>query len=110
MPIRYAGNSRVSRLAGIRPLFGGWLNCAAFFLVGMALGGGNGKVENGHYYLMNHSKRTEVSQRVFAYSRAHQRSVDITHPIGFFLGGGLMIYAIRGRPHDPPLERTGPAE
>ena len=77
-----------------------WLNCAAFVLIGLTLGGPNSHVEDGRYYLTDHGTRTEVSRKVWAYSRAHQRSVDITHPIGMFVGGGLIIYAIRSKPDD----------
>ena len=57
-------------------------------------------VEDGRYYLTDHGRRTKVSRQVWAYSRVHRRSVDITHPIGMFVGEGLIIYAIRSKPDD----------
>jgi hypothetical protein len=75
------------------------LNFTAFMLISLALGGVNAKVEDGHYYLTNHANRTEVSERVYAYSRAHQRTIGITHVMGF-IGFGLIMYAIRRNPFE----------
>lgn len=59
-------------------------NFFVFFMVAVYIGGDawNGKVENGHYYVANHGKYTEVSPGVWHYSRAHVVSVLITHPLG----------------------------
>ena len=59
-------------------------NFTTFFIIGLALGGSalNGKVEQGHYYLGDHGKMTEVSEQVWNYSYCHSVSVFITHPLG----------------------------
>ena len=61
-----------------------WLNGIIFWFTAVALGGDavNGKMENGHYYLANHGRLTEVSRGVFTYSRIHSYSVFISIPIG----------------------------
>ncbi len=73
------------------------VNFTAFFIAALALGGDalNGKAEDGHYYLRNKRKYTEVSREVWLYSRAHAISVIVTHPLGIFAGGGLLAYANR---------------
>jgi hypothetical protein len=57
------------------------LNFLAFFSVALYLGGDalSGKVDNGHFYLASHGRYTEVSARVFAYSKWHTYSVWLTH-------------------------------
>jgi hypothetical protein len=59
------------------------VNFATFAIVGLYLGGDalNGRSDNGHYFLMNHGKYTEVSSRVWHYSRIHAVSVMFTHPL-----------------------------
>ena len=61
----------------------GLANFFVFFVVAVYLGGDaiNGKMENGHFYLMSHGRLTEVNEDVFAYSKWHCYSVWITHPI-----------------------------
>ncbi len=85
-------------ILGFILFIGAMLNFAAFMLVAADLGGTNAKEDAGRYYLTDHAKRTEVSRRVWTYSKAHQRSVEITQPIGIFVGGGLMVYALWGTP------------
>jgi hypothetical protein len=60
------------------------LNFAAFFIMAICLGGDaiNGMVKDGHYYLAEHGRYTEVTEAVFNYSRHHAYSVFVTHPIG----------------------------
>ncbi len=60
-------------------------NFFAFVLVAVRIGGDalNGKVEDGHYYLANHGKYTEVSASTFQYSRTHALSIFVTHPLAF---------------------------
>jgi hypothetical protein len=76
------------------------VNFTAFFIAALVLGGDalNGKVEDGHYYLRNKRKYTEVSRDVWLYSRAHAISVLVTHPLGAFGGGALLAYANRKAP------------
>jgi hypothetical protein len=47
------------------------LNVAVYIALAFALGGDavNGHVESGHYYLAMHGRLTEVSRRVFEFSR-----------------------------------------
>ncbi len=61
------------------------LNFAVFWVVAVCLGGDavNGRIQDGHFYLANHGKYTEVSERVFDYSRWHVYSTWITHPLAF---------------------------
>jgi hypothetical protein len=62
----------------------GIVNFLAFVALSIYLGGDalNGHVINGHYFLGSHGRYTEVSQRVFQYSRWHATSIFATHPIG----------------------------
>lgn len=56
----------------------------AMFLIGAVILGGDavsGKVEDGHYYLSNHGRLTEVSRGAYIYSRTHTLSVWVTHPL-----------------------------
>ena len=71
----------LSRLA----FFAALLNFAVFWVVAVRLGGDavNGRRQDGHFYLASHGKYTEVSERVFTYSRLHTYSVWITHPLAF---------------------------
>jgi hypothetical protein len=59
------------------------INFFAYLVMTTRLGGDavNGKFENGHYYLANHGRLTEVSKEVFNYSRWHTYSLWITHPL-----------------------------
>jgi hypothetical protein len=69
------------------------INFMAFWIVAGSIGGDavSGKAEGGRYYVSNHGKLTEVSSRVWHYSRVHANSVWITHPLGIVGGGGLMV-------------------
>ena len=64
------------------------LNFAVFWIVAVLLGGDavNGKIQNGHYYLMSHGHHSEVSERVFRYSQWHVSTIWITHPLAFVAG------------------------
>lgn len=65
--------------------FAALLNFAVFWVVAGRLGGDavNRRMQDGRFYLANHGKYTEVSERVFTYSRLHTYSVWITHPLAF---------------------------
>lgn len=71
------------------------LNFAAFWIGSDLLGGDawNGKVENGHYYLSNHGRLTEVSAGVFTYSLWHVRSLFVTQPLAML---GCWLASRRG--------------
>lgn len=62
-----------------------FINFAVFWLIAVYLGGDaiNGRIADGHYYLMAHGRYTEVSAAVFNYSEWHVYSVWITHPLAF---------------------------
>jgi hypothetical protein len=62
----------------------GIVNFLAFGAISEYLGGDalNGHVINGHYFLGSHGHYTEVSQKLFQYSRWHATSIFVTHPIG----------------------------
>jgi hypothetical protein len=68
-----------------------------FVAVASLLGGDatNGKIANGHFFLANHGKLTEVSEGVFRYSLWHARSLFITHPLAMASDDGLWWLARR---------------
>jgi hypothetical protein len=74
-----------------------FLNLCAFLIVAVCLRGdaAGGKIENGHYYLGDHGKYSEVSQHVFEYSRLHGRITGYSFAAAFVLG----LLAYRGRGH-----------
>lgn len=59
------------------------LNFFAFVIFSMWIGGDalSGKVVEGHFFIGEHGKLTEVSEAVFTYSLWHSRSLFITHPL-----------------------------
>lgn len=61
------------------------LNFVAFWIAAVYLGGDavSGKLDQGHFYLMSHGHYTEVSGRVFTYSKWHTYSVWLTHSLAF---------------------------
>ena len=75
----------------------GILNFLAFAITATSLGGDaiNGRSENGHYYLSSHGKSTEVSEAVYNYSRMHDYSVWITHPLAMV--AGLILSSLNGQ-------------
>jgi hypothetical protein len=88
---------RYAETIGSIIFFIAFINFAIFWVVALWIGGDaiSGKVENGHYYVSNHGKLTEVSHAVWTYSQAHTISVFFTHPIGILVGGGLLEYSRR---------------
>jgi len=60
-------------------------NFFAFVLISLYLGGDavNGKIDSGRFYLGSHGRYTEVSARVFTYSKWHTYSVLVTHSAAF---------------------------
>ena len=61
-------------------------NFLAFLAASAYLGGDalNGKVVDGHYFLSNHGRLTEVTAAVFTYSRWHGLSMFATHLLAMF--------------------------
>ena len=76
-------NHKTAKRVCMALFFAGLANFAAFVAVAIYLGGDalNGTVRDGHYYVSQHGKDTEVSAQTFFYSRAHAQSVFITHPL-----------------------------
>jgi fucose 4-O-acetylase-like acetyltransferase len=71
----------------------GLLNCVAFFVIAVWIGGVavNKKNVAGHYQVVTgarHISYMEVSHEMWSYSRAHMLSVIATAPI--ILAGGLL--------------------
>jgi hypothetical protein len=64
------------------------VNFALFFIGAVYLGGDavNGKIFEGHYFLMSHGRYTEVSADIFNYSKWHAYSTWVTHPLAFAAG------------------------
>ena len=85
-------------------LFGvGVVNMVVCFVIAIILGGNalNGKIEDGHYYLAQHSELTEVSRSVWLYSCVHFWTVIAYLPV--MIVGGLMNTSARGLlTPDPP--------
>ena len=78
-------------------------NFAALFVLSLALGGDalNGTVRNGHYYLGDHGRYTEVSKAVFQFSRVQTVSVFITHPMAII--ASLSAFLRSRRQDDPEI-------
>jgi hypothetical protein len=74
----------------------GVTNFVVFAVVGLLLGGDawNGKVVDGHYFLAQHGRLTEVSQAVWTYSYIHVLIVFALLPM--MVAGGLMNVWARG--------------
>lgn len=66
----------------------GVVNFVSFFVIAVAIGGDamNGRTIDGHFYLANHGRLTEVSEAVYTYSLWHVRSVFVTHPLAMLTG------------------------
>ena len=68
------------------------VNFVAFVIIAVVIGdAGNGKIENGHYFLASHAGLTEVSAAVFTYSQWHARSLLVTHPLGMIAIGWISL-------------------
>ncbi|MDB5815371.1 MAG: hypothetical protein JWN23_2488 [Rhodocyclales bacterium] len=78
-----------TKIAACKFLFGlGIANFVVFWILAVYLGGDavNGKMQDGHFFLMSHGRYTEVSEAIFRYSKWHVYSTWITHPMVFFCG------------------------
>jgi hypothetical protein len=78
------------------------LNFVVFFIVAARIGGDavNGRVRDGRFYVMNHGRYTEVSERVFTYSRWHVYSIWMTHPLA--LAAGYWAKRLQQADSSPP--------
>jgi hypothetical protein len=68
------------------------LNFVLFLIGFFYLGGAAmyGYAKNGHYFLGDHQRFTEVSRTVFLYSRWHVYSFFVLHPLGLI--SALLLY------------------
>lgn len=82
----------ITVFVGLTLFLGGFLNFLAFSSISMAIGGSADAIENGHYFVSSHGKRTEVSKDRWLFVFYHERSVRITHPLGA-IGIGMMLFA-----------------
>lgn len=59
------------------------LNFFVFFVFSLIIGGdaGNGFVKDGHYFVTNHGKHTEVSELIWKINKFQADSLFITHPM-----------------------------
>jgi hypothetical protein len=80
------------------------MNFVAFWFESAALGGDalNGKQENGHFYVAEHGKYTEVSESQFEFSAWHTRSIFVTHALGIL--AALVLYGAK----DPFVTKKNP--
>lgn len=71
----------------------GFINFSWFFAEGTTLGGDglNGYASNGHYFVSNHGRYTEVSEAAWTWSRIHGVSIFITHPL-LMAGGAYLLF------------------
>ena len=66
----------------------GLVNFALYFIGAIYLGGDaiNGKIVDGHYFLMSHGRYTEVSADISNYSKWHVYCTWVTHLLAFAAG------------------------
>jgi hypothetical protein len=69
------------------------LNFFSFVFISIYLGGDalNGEESNGHFYLNSHGHYTEVSEKVFRYSKIHAYSMFATHSLLLFSGAIFIL-------------------
>ena len=74
---------RLSRQIGVLLFYAPILNFLFFWHINVAIGGDalSGRVRNGRYYVASHGKFTEVSERLYRFSYAHEVSTWLTLPI-----------------------------
>ena len=92
-----------------------FINFFAFATVTTRMGGsaGNGKIENGRYYLGEHGHYTEVSQTTFRRLQLYEYSMFATHALGI-LAGVFLSYILPklsqtaegARPDEVEIERA----
>ena len=105
--VRRAGISAVRTLATAVGLLA-LLNLAVYVAVAIALGGDaiNGHAAAGHYYLSMHGRLTEVTQRVFQFSRWYTYLLFLHFGIAFVLQ--LWLWVRSRAPRTPNNRWRGP--
>ena len=70
------------------------LNFVAFGVGSVVIGGSaaNGSIKDGRYYVSEHSKDTEVTEKIWVYSLWHSRSLFLSHPLAMAL---LLILGVK---------------
>jgi hypothetical protein len=65
------------------------LNFGVFVFVALIIGGDaiSGKIIDGHFFVSQHGRLTEVSPAIFRYSRFHAFSQFVTWPIAIICAG-----------------------
>lgn len=70
----------------------GFLNFVWFFAESSTIGdAGRGFIRDGHYFLVQAGRATEVSREAFDWSLVHGRSLLITHPLAMIAGAYLLF-------------------
>jgi hypothetical protein len=60
----------------------GILNCTLLWVAAVHLGGvPDHSTSDGHYFLDDHGRFTEVSRQTFVYMKWHERSLFLTQPL-----------------------------
>ena len=74
-----------------------FLNFWAFMLITTWMGGsaGNGKIEDGHYFLGEHGHYSEVSQTLFQRMRLYEYAMFTTHGLGML--AGVLVFLVLPR-------------
>ncbi|MBX9628659.1 MAG: hypothetical protein K2X82_32985 [Gemmataceae bacterium] len=101
MSVRLA--RRVGLVLGVVAL----ANFAAFFVHTYAIGGDpwNGKREGGRFYVGDHGRYTEVTERRWRLAEVHTVAFLATHGLCVLVGAPLAIYARRADPDRPAVDR-----
>ena len=90
----------------------GVYNFASFMVETGRLGGdaSSGYVQDGHYFVANHGRYTEVTPEQWEGSRTHLRSVFVTHPLALagmaYLVIGVFLPMMMGRRSPEAPERV----
>lgn len=104
MQVTFDWSNRRHRQAAAAFVLAG-LNFIAFMLASLSLGGDalNGRHMDGHYFLSDHGRLTEVSAGIFRYSQVHGISVFVTH-FAAFAAVARAVGASSGKPDMRTLE------
>lgn len=85
------GYGRKMKILGLTLAGIGFLNFTAFFVFSMGAGGGpeDKLTANGKYFVSEHGRVTEVSERTYRLLKIQTWSLWVTHPLAMF---GFLIY------------------